>query len=503
MPRLDFAHPQVVAAMKVTGIQEEDLTSPPPPLRLAQSARLQISDQAATGGGDKSGSNTARERALATSKELWERKQRQLLQTVEEIASHLDEANVEQILHPTQIDEEKMAEQYSKHQKVVETMRRRNEAQLQREAGREITSKAAKEEGANKMDALEKRMAEQAAETREAMKLEADKRKAKLAKAQETVKQVKKADWQKQKDSVVKQKEKGEAITKREEEKKVSHEQHRAEKAEKRDHFQDLVRQHEQATFERKVQRYESDQQKDKDLAERLQRQQQERREELQERQYKFAGKVQQAIEEQLQQEANRNNNFLERVTKVDKAREMAVANRNETVEAIKARREKELTKWGTNRLHIQQERKEKHVGRKKANAEGQEKAEANRDRYLEEQLLARSGNRGLLLDVVDQNRSRNQRAEEHAMNQALAKIERDALKKDTDKLQREQVQAYRGEVIKDFMHGRQRVEELRRIDPQKGESSKKRVNDMLREFNMAPLKEGKPKEGEEGEQQK
>merc|ERR1740123_1576648 len=135
VPKLDFTHARVIAAMKVTGIQESDLVGSPPPLRVAATARLAISDKA---GDDKSGANTARSDTLARSKDFWERKQRQLIREVEATADALDESDVENILSPTHIDGDKLHESHMVQKSAVDTMRDRNVSQLQREAKREI-----------------------------------------------------------------------------------------------------------------------------------------------------------------------------------------------------------------------------------------------------------------------------------------------------------------------------------------------------------------------------
>lgn len=498
MMKLDFSHPRVIAAMKLTGIQEADLTSSSPPLRQALSARLAITDPAAD---DKSGASTARADTLARSKDFWERRKGRLLQELEQTADALEESDVEEVLETADVEDEKLNKSHDQEKNRVDMIQGRNMSQLQREARRATQAMSAQADGSQKKEEQEKRLKDVADEKRAQMRLEADKRKEKLMKAQEKVKEEKKRTWQGQRDKLAKQKAKDEQVAQRFNDKEKAIAEKTQENTERRAQLSERQTEHEQKEFAAKVQQYKDSKTRHQDVEDRLVQKRLEKDQEIEERKIKFSEKIETAVQKQLDEDEKRKNTFLENSKKIEEARKKYVETEKEKLANIKMNRDKTMTRWTQNKQACQVARKERHFRIKNNVAESLSKASESREQYYEEMVIAKAGNRGMFLDVVEQNKARIDRSLEHAHRQTLSKIEKDAARRETNKLQNEQMQVIKGQVIQKFMLGRQRVEELRRIDPAKGETSKRRANEVLRFLDMPEEYSRTAKEGEEGEQ--
>mmetsp|Transcript_47494 Transcript_47494/g.119691 ORF Transcript_47494/g.119691 Transcript_47494/m.119691 type:complete len:519 (-) Transcript_47494:87-1643(-) len=505
--KLDFKHPRVIAAMKITGIQQSDFSNKPLLPKVlrsgALSARLALTDKGGDKEKEKSGASTARGDALARTEEFWERKQRQLLKDLEETAEAMTDADVDAILTSDIADLGELQEEFNKQKAIVDRMRDRLGAQLRRDGDRALARSTAQDAAAKERDALAKLLEERFKEKRDALAAAADKRNAEHAKARERVK----AGWKQAREArdAITQRlaTQDERVTKMLEERNSGENSKTQELKSRMARIAEQRMAHEQMTFEDKVRRVEETLRREEEVSERLVRAREEAQAKLEEKQSKFSGRLNQVLEKQQQQDRAREKAFLQNSKKMDAARALVTENTKAVLQASKDVRNKRLNTWTTNREKIGKETRERRLGIKDKVETMVAKAEENREKHYDDMVFSKAATRGLLEDVVEQNKVRIDRSDECARQQTLTKVERDMLRIETAHQQKQLLESHRVRVIKESLEGRTKVDELQRLDPAAGPTSAKRVNEILRSLGMPPLQLAAPsKEGEEGQQQ-
>lgn len=503
VPKLDFSQPRVVAAMLITGLQETDLKASPVSLRLSPNVgRFALTDRPGEKDENAPGLSTARSETLARSKDMWERKQRQLLRELEATADALDESEVDNILRPLGRETKEGLHNYAERKAQVERMRERLAAQLRRDAQRQINGSSAQEAAAKERESLEKRLREDELQRKALLLAEAQKQADRRAKVQERLKQELR-QLKARRDEITSKLQRGDEHVHKAVEDKEGAAQGRFQEVRSRvAAIAERRMTDEQADLEAKARRYEEALRHEAEVEDRLNQVRLEVKAKLEERRLRLAGRSERVAETHSQQDRKKDSLFVERAKKVDVARKLAAAKSQEKVDSVKAAQEKQHAKWLTNRQNQRKERKE-HIAKLTQHiAEHMDKATEGRDRYHEELVFTRSANRGMLLDFVEQNKARIERSDECARKQTLAKVERELAKKETAITQIEGLQAYRLQVTREAMLGRTKVEELKRIGTTAGVASTKRVNEILKELAMPPLASTTfSKEGDHGEE--
>jgi len=512
-PDLDFSSLKVQAAMRVLGIQESDLSQPPPeftwssPSRSgARSARTAILDKSAD---DKAGSFTAR--STLSPKEMWERKQRTLLREIKACAEDLLDSDVDGILCPATFEVEQAEREFDQRKAIVDKMRERARKQMRREAQREIdrvTATAAA--AASNREALARRLEDQRKELHEKRKAEADKRAAQHAKVQERVKAGLKGLRERRGEITAKLAQADERVNQLlaepgpigDQELRDKYHQFREKYHARFARIAEWRMTHEQEELRERAEKFERALQHHEGVAERLQRTREEDQIRLEEQREKFSGKVEKVAETQAAEDREREKKFLDHAKRMQEARDIANTKNKDKVEGVKANRAKQLAKWTTNRQSIVQHKRQYMKDLRAKLAEMPVKAEELREQHLEESLSTKIVSKGMVTEIVEQNKARISRGDEAARKQTLAKIERANARAETVAEHKRQVEALRTQVIKESMQDKMRVEELRRLDPSMTEASTRRVNDILGRLELPTLKTKAAKEGEEGQQQ-
>jgi len=469
-------------------------------LRGARTAREAIGDKPPDS--TLAGSLTAR--SGMSPKEMWERKKVALIKELQATAEALDDSDVDAILSPvTAVGEEAEAE-FNKKKALVDRMRERVQKQLRREAQREIDRVTATAAAASTREERARRLEAQRKEQAEAMKVQADKRAAQHAKVQERVKAGLVQLKQKRDEINAKLSEADERVNKLLEERaNGTGDQEFREKTRKR--FARIAEwrlTHEQDELKEKAEKFEKGVQHHQGVTERLQKAREEERIRLEEQREKFSGKLDKVVEKHALEELDKRDKFFKHSEQMTEARGRAAESTKEKIESLQAARAKQLTKCTTNKQSIMQ-KKRTYINELRAKlAEMPVKAEELRERHLEESLSTKLLTRGTITQIVEQNKARISRGDETSRKQMLAKIERAKAKAETSAETKRQIEALRTQIIKESMHDKAHVEELRRLDPGATEASSRRVNDILQRLDLPTLKTKALKEGEEGQQQ-
>jgi len=506
VPKLDFEHPRVKAAMKVTGIQANDLTGKCPGLKRLQQSPATPSSARSPGkaGGakaeEKDGSQTARADALARTKDLWERKQVLLLREVEETADAMENEDVEAILSPTNFEHSTRVSEKEKER--VERMREHFKAQLQRDAKRRLDRTSVQDAAMKKRDELENTLAERAGEKNEELEVEAEKRKLQHQKARERVVVGMKELAQRRKDISARLASQGEHVAAMLKDRFSGESEKQQEIQNRMAKIATQAMAQEQADLEKNAHRIEEAVQRSHEVETRLVQAREEQALKLQERRIKFSGKLGVVSAAQAQKEQEREKQFLEKAEKLQASKLALTTKAKEEADANKEARDKQLVRWTTNRQRIGGEKRREFKELRSKFSECQQKVEAGREQYMEEQAFAKTANRTVLEELVDANRARLARSLESSREQTLAKVERDRARTATAEEQKKQIERERMAVIKDSMEGRTKLEELRKLDPTAGQTHERRMNEILEHLGMDPWSPKQTvKEGEEGQQ--
>lgn len=267
-------------------------------------------------------------------------------------------------------------------------------------------------------------------------------------------------------------------------------------------HIAEQILAQEHEDMEEKVRRIEESTRKHGEVHVRLQQARQEQAQKLSEQRTKFSGKLGEVDDTAAKREQEREQQFLERAAELEAAHARKAQRAKDAVQVSKENREKQLTRWTANQQKNTEGRKDMVKGLRSKIREGQQKSSTVREQYLDELVFSRSANRAVVQELVDANKARNARSQDSSREQTLAKVERDRARADTSSDFKRQIEIKRVAVIKECMDSRTKVEELHGLDPTNGETSAKRINEILTHLGLEPWSPPKKaKEEEEGQQ--
>lgn len=488
--------------MKITGITEDDLRGKRSSRAMPLSARSP-SGQPSARAEDKDGSQTARAEIAARTKELWEKKRSQLLHDLEQTADALEDEEVEAVLSPSKAGDIELASKAEELKERIEKMRRRQVAQLQRDAKRKLARSIAQEADQKKREELEVLLQDRAHQKNEKLTLNREKSAAQHAKAREKVVLGLKELVDKRRTIMKTLQKQGDHVSKMLEERFSGESEQQQEIQSRMAKIAEQTMTKEKTNYEKNLKRVEEYHVRQEEVQQRLMKQREDFGNRLTDRRKKFSGKLNEALDQQAQKEHLHEEQFLDKAAKLEAAKAAQDLRAKEVMDKIAEQRDKQLTRYVAN---VEKNRIERRTELKKWRSktkEGQQKAVACREHYHEELVFSKSANRFMLQELVDANKVRLARAQDSSREQTLAKVERDRARTDAaDELKR-RIDSRRIDLIKESMDSRAKVEELNGLDPSAGETNTRRINEILTQLGLEPWSPPKKAKEEEDGQQK
>lgn len=190
----------------------------------------------------------------------------------------------------------------------------------------------------------------------------------------------------------------------------------------------------------------------------------------------------------------------LERVsTLLENAQTARHARIAEVSERTRAAREKEFERFARSRQEKAAERRQRAKMIKQRWNESYDKSQDLRQQHSEEAAQRKTEMRSILDDLVKQNKARNERREDCKRELTLDRIRAEKVKFERIVEQRQHLSDERATARKDFVLARMHLTELETLRP---DTCSKRVNQLLKKLGAPPL-EATPRarDGEEGEQ--
>mmetsp|Transcript_77267 Transcript_77267/g.202728 ORF Transcript_77267/g.202728 Transcript_77267/m.202728 type:complete len:485 (-) Transcript_77267:8-1462(-) len=471
--KINLAHPRTQAAMKVTGITEADL-------------RMKTVDV-------KNGDHSALHR-----NEVVEQKRQTLLKELEEVADSLDEEQVQSLMSLRPAGEVDARAWYEGQRAQVERMRGKLKTQLQKEAQRELGKQQTQDTAMKDREAVYKRRQEQQAEKRAQLQEQAEKRAAQMEKVRERLKAGAKAERERRDGITTRLSTDMERVTQVVDSRRSDFKSRVEGSKGRADEIKERKEAREQLLLEEKLRRMEEAMEKDRVVEERISQSQQDTLQKFAEKQGKFTNKMGHVQETLLQQERERQKMYKEHLDKMEACRKAALEETQKVVESTRETRDKRFTKWENTR-QTQRSARGEHLRELKVQLQKEEaKSIEVRAKYLEETIYEKAASRGLFHEVVQQNQQRLQRSDEYARAHTLAKIKREIERSKAIETQKKVIMDDRCAAIKESMLGRLRVEELKGVRKDDGESAARRVNGILRDLDMPPLSSAPVHQGEE-----
>mmetsp|Transcript_51007 Transcript_51007/g.110678 ORF Transcript_51007/g.110678 Transcript_51007/m.110678 type:complete len:496 (-) Transcript_51007:154-1641(-) len=472
--------PRMAAAMKVTGIRETHIEAKPAPAE------------------DLSG--TSRERAC-TRHEFFERKRKKLLQELEMTADNLSDDDILTILSPKAREEvaatAELEALFAEEKDKVDKQKERMKAELQRELALEMEKKQALEADQRRTEEARRRAAEVEREKAEEFVRKQEERLKQEAKREEILKKAAAIEHQKRRDTAKMLAESTARATKLANEKVRERQQALEDRRRKIVDIAERNLQLQEALEEGLISKHNECLRKEMEQAGRVQQSNMAQAEKMQEKKGGFAEKMAYVQETQSQQAQERVKSRQQSIEKMNTARMHYKKHLEEVAEKTRQNREKEVAKFEANRQARRRERVEWLKEWKSRMAESNAKSVEVREKYMEDTVGKSMDTRAVFQDLFRENRERIEKSEECAREQTLAKIQAVQSKIDSKREQKQQLLEYRTSTLKEVMVGKAKLNELRVIIREK---SSKKVNPILKQFDLPLLPSGASKDGEEGE---
>jgi len=475
--KLDFTRPRTIAAMKVTGILEQDLVAKP----LSHYEKTLANPERAQQKFD-----------------MMERKRRQLIREVQVIEDTLDEDKMNFLLnteHKAEGGGIDLTAEYKAMQDKAESQRREVKMELQKIIGVEITKKEGHEEALKKRQEKEKAF----------LKVQAEER-AKL---------VERANLKKKKEETMAErlKSRGMVLSKarRELDKKLQVSSDRATqhvegktqewesiKQERRDKMAQIAKRNlDYLTNEAedKMEKHDASLQKQLEIDDRLARVLEEKTGKAAEKQEKFTAKMLHVAETLEARQVAMEDNLKKSLGNLADARKRrSDEEKVNVVDSIRAKLTKERERWTKNRDTTRGELRGK---MKELKAKIGEDRGAVKDSQLEESNQERQEKRQFMEELVGMNKDRFRRSDDCEREKTLSKIQLTKDRIDSLIDQKNQVLHYRQGLMKETLVGQAQLNDMRLIIR---DASPRKVNRLLKEMDMPPLQSGERKEGEQEE---
>jgi len=432
--------------------------------------------------------------------ELMERKRRQLIRELEDTAAALDETIVEAILSPTAADDliEKDAhDTLNEEKRKIDVRRERVNREIQKEVEREMERNKAHDSDKKGREDWRRRLKEKNDEKAEELARRYDEIRRRTDKQEETLNKLSKEEWNKRKETMRKINETNERVTRQWEEKKQAWQNLSEERRRKIAEIVQKSMDIQKGVEDENIRKFEIMRQKQSEREERMQKAAEEA---LHQKRSKFADKMTVVSKKMQDKQDQRERTYEENLKRLEQARQAGKLHQEEVAERVRTAREKEMDKWQANRESRRKETQEKMKKLKAELSDSHAKSLEVQQRHLEETVYRKADLNRSFHDLVEQNKARIGRAEESAREQTLAKIRHTKDKRSTQLSAQMQVINYRNNAIREELIGRTHLNQLK-LTMQ--DASTKRVNQLLKEFEMPPLlSEAAKEEGEEDKKQ-
>mmetsp|Transcript_79310 Transcript_79310/g.137514 ORF Transcript_79310/g.137514 Transcript_79310/m.137514 type:complete len:496 (-) Transcript_79310:114-1601(-) len=480
--RLDLESPRITAAMKVLGIDEKDLQATKVPEEAAK--------------------DSPRAEVMLRKQELMDRKRRQLIREIEMTADALDEDALEAILSPTSMEsaeEVDLKELLDLEKKKIDSKRERVKLDLQKEISREMESKQLHEANQKSRDEWKKRLEEKQKGTKEEIMKRQDEKIKRDQKMDDKLKSVAKAEWQKRREMMKKLNETNERVSKQIADRKQMWADVQEERRKKMGEIAQKNLDFRMADEEEKLRKHERNAQREREREARLERLEEEAHQKKEDNRSKFSEKMQ-IVNDRLRQETQKKEkSFQENQEKWKVVHQQGATLREEASQKVRTARDKDFNKWQSNRNTQRRNYVERMKEMKQEVQAADQRSKETRANHLEESVYKKAEMRSYLAEVVEQNKARITRSDEYEREQMLAKIRATKNKIETHCETKKQIVNYRTNALRDEMQGRAQLQVLKSVVR---DASTKRINQILKEFDMPLMSIEPAKEGEEGQQQ-
>jgi len=476
MPKVDMDSPRIIAAMKVTGIEPSDITE----FKEVDTLVAQ------------------NEESQARRVELMQRKRRQLLKELDDTAAALDESLVEAILSPSAVEAEMRLDAHASldvEKRKIDSKRERAKMDMLKELEKEMGTKTAFESTKKGKETWRQRLVEINKDKQEKLSARAETISVRGEKQGEALRKTRREDWNQKKDLMKKITDTNDRVTKQAEQRRLEWDATSEERSKKIAEIVQKSMDIQKGDEEDKLKKFQTTLTKQREREDRMMRVAEEA---LTTKRAKCAEKMDVVTEVLQGQQKERERVFMENSEKLERARKAGKDYQAEMSEKTRTAREKEMEKWLINREARRKETRERMTKIKSEITDSHTKSVEVREKYLEDTVYKQAQMKGLMEELVDQNKARISRSDDCAREQTLAKIRHTKDKIDTHVEQKRKVVKYRADALRDEMVGRNQLHDLKKVMQT---ASTKRINELLKDLDM-PLLPVEPVK-EEGEDDK